>query len=161
MILISHKHNSNCEQIICKDAIFDVSLLKDIHLSAEENYLYFEYDANECGNPLSLPFDVEKVVMGAKLTCNNIHISSLVTLSDEDNRFEDYLNDAGDIEFDVRMSDAEKISLLLFIIINTTSAMKSSNCEHKKNSCVIPKKDISSLDREELINFICDHLGLN
>lgn len=113
MKLISSKRNKQGIPLVCEDAIFDPSLMTQVVIDAAENYIVFLYDFCENGHPLNLPFDADEVQFGVTITQHDIHICIAAEPTDAGYAdFEDYVNEIGDIEFDVRMNADEKFQLL-------------------------------------------------
>lgn len=102
------------------DSVFDSALAKLVEVDKAEMFCVLDYDLLECGHTLSLPLPAPilgaaKAQFGVRITPQNIHTDLLVYDFDDDDRLTEYCNDCGDLEFDVRMSDAEKLDLLNLI----------------------------------------------
>lgn len=128
-MLLSTERNANKEQIVCENAVFDPSLMKDISIDKIEKYVSFEYDFNECGHPLKLPFKADYVEFGVRLTPHGIHISAIANpLDSELADFEYYINPLGDIGFDVQMSSDERASLLGSVLLYMIQGDERPEC---------------------------------
>ena len=117
MKLISIKLNGT-SRLISEDAVFDPALAHNLMTDNVERYCWFEYDANECGNPADLPFAAASTIIGVKLTPNGIHTHLIAELGDKDlasGKYEPYVNSCGEIEYSVRLSQKEENDLLLWI----------------------------------------------
>lgn len=116
MKIISSEKSKDGKRIICEDAIFDPSLAKLLSVDKDESMICLEYDALENGRPLGLPMLPDKTVFIVKLTPTEIHTSLLISdFGDDDMSVELYMeygNGLGDIEFNVRMTDREKLLLM-------------------------------------------------
>lgn len=118
MKFISTKYSDDLSQLVCEDGIFDPSLIKEVMFDKEENVLFFTYDTTECGNPLGLPFyDEYSAIFVAKITERSLHVSVSCELSDKETmRYKEYINEAGALEFIVRLSESEKMAALTTFI---------------------------------------------
>lgn len=148
MKLLSTQRNSCGKQLICEDAVLDPNLMSITNLDIVEKIVSFKYDFSECGHPLNLPFDANAVDFLVKITQHDIHICAMVALSDEIyGIYEEYLNDIGSIEFNVRMTTEEKLALLVFVVFNLLNnakmATKANERDYTKNS--------SAKDNEQII----------
>ena len=125
MKLLSCKSTINYGQIVCNDGIFDPNLISDITIDPSEKFISFYYDANECGAPLNLPFNVENARFNILLTKYDLHMGVVVQIDEETAcTHENYLNECGDIEFNIRMSPKEKLTLLTYLfydLLNSTN----------------------------------------
>ncbi len=75
------------------------------------------YGVNEIGNVCNLPFRVSDLTFYVKVTSADVYVTAIAEFGDDDEyaRYEDYSTD-GMIEFDVDLSDKEKIILLAFLL---------------------------------------------
>lgn len=147
MKLFSTNRNSKGEQLVCEDAVFDPSLIIALHADADEKVVTFQYDFEECGHPLNLPFDVQSVSFLVKLTKHDIHICAIAEISDEmDEQYDEFIGGIGDeIEFDVRMSVEEKYTLLLSLFTPLLSKVKE---KEKSPNITSNKADTKTLKKE-------------
>ncbi len=123
MKLLSTNTSADGKRLICENAVFDPSLINITSIDKSEKFIKMNYDFSECGNPLDLPFEADSVEFGLKLTRHNIHISAIAELCDEEcSKFNEFANDFGEVEFNVRMTTVEKISLLLAISLHMFDA---------------------------------------
>lgn len=145
MKLLSTQRNTDGKQFICEDAIFDPNLMKIKNIDSIEKVISFKYDFSECGHPLNLPFDVNSVDFWVKLTEHDLHIGAIANLGDDlIKKYEIFIDEFGGIEFDVRMSTAEKFNLLLSIVyslvgkinINTKDYAEFNNTMKKIKDCL-------------------------
>lgn len=116
MKLISSMMQDDTSRIICNDAIFDPDLITVIGADTDEKMVCFKYDHSECGNPLGLGFEVEvkNVSFMVKFTQHDIHICASVEVGDDlPNELNAFVGKLGEIQFDVRMTNEEKIKLLI------------------------------------------------
>jgi len=149
MKLFSTNRNSKGKQLVCDDAVFDPNLIMTLHADADEKVVTFQYDFEECGHPLNLPFDVQSVSFLVKFTKHDIHICAIAEASDEmDEQYDEFIGGIGDeIEFDVRMSVEEKYALLLSLFNPLLSMVKTKEKSPTPN--VAPNKaDAKTLKKE-------------
>lgn len=119
MKLISAKRNDNGKLLICSNGVFDPHFLKITEIDKNEQIVCFSYNFYEYGNPLDLPFEASDAQFCARITPNNIHLSLITTPEyDFDSEYEKYVNEIGDIEFDVRLDKDEKSKLLSAILFH-------------------------------------------
>lgn len=151
MKLFSPISDVNNNKTVCEDCIFDPALASISHIDSVEKVIFIDYDFNECGHPLNLPFAACSVALIAKVTPHNIHISAMVDTDDENSTaFEKYADDLGRVEFGVRMSDQEKVSFLLFILLDllndTNDGAENDNDDaekdHDDNDNEDPEKEL-------------------
>ena len=129
MMLFSTERNANKKQIEIDNAVFDPSLMQSIRFDMREKFISFEYDLNECGHPLNLPFKADYVEFGVRVTPHGIHTSATIEPSDDElDDLEDYLGDIGEIEFDVRMTGGEKVALMSSLLLFTMQDDKHTPC---------------------------------
>lgn len=117
MFLISKKTNKNFAHIQCEHCNLDTSLLMLKSIDYDEKFILFDYDFNECSylNNLNLPFKAEKMLLIIKLTPKDIHTTIILTPSDSVVGTQEYENIVGDVEFNVNLSDNEKLNLITHI----------------------------------------------
>lgn len=128
MKMSSWQRDSNGNQLICEDVILDPDLMEIKHIDPEEKVMILGCDFSECGHPLNLPFEAENVDFVLKITKYNIHICAISEPTDEGYAaYEQYANNLGNIEFNVRMSAKEKNTLLNFIAFNFLSQSKPAD----------------------------------
>lgn len=117
MKLLSSKNTIQYGQIVCEDCILDTSLINNLKIDKSERFISFDYDANESGSPLNLPFKAESAKFHLIITQNELHIGVLVEIDNETlNNHECFANECGDIEFSVRLTLEEKLSLLRYLV---------------------------------------------
>ncbi len=91
-----------------------------IHEVKKEIGLYsLKYGVEAIGNPLNLPFGYNKANLYLQVTNEDIYVSAIVEFIDDDEyvKYEDYC-DCSAIEFNVLLSNHEKIKLLSYLLNN-------------------------------------------
>lgn len=140
MKLISTKTTGN-NKLTLDDAIFDPNLITKITVDKKENVFMLEYDFEECGHPLCIPFECSSAEFYVKITPHNIHIGAVIEPSDGclPDECSGFAGELGEIEFDVRMTPEEKTNLLIFLLLRlaTNDETKGSELQYKK--AIIPK----------------------
>lgn len=121
MKIISSENNKDGKRIVCEDAVFDPYLAKLIDVDKDEMMILLKYDALETGRPLGITFLPVEAELIVKLTPTGIHTSMLISEFGDDAAselaYEEYGNGLGSIEFNVRMTDSEKVQLMQRIAI--------------------------------------------
>lgn len=123
MKIISSTTNKDGIRIVCEDAVFDPNLAEMITADKGESTILLRYDALESGHPLNLPLLPAEAELVVKLTPTGVHTSLLISNFGDDVAYSDYDNGLGSIEFDVRMTDSEKLLLLQHISVLLLSAI--------------------------------------
>ena len=119
MKFLSTKRNENGVQIICDNAIFVPNLAHLSLADVNERLFKLDYDYSECGHPLNLPFECRATSFFVKVTAHSILASLIAEASDDINPdFEEYINEIGAIEFDVRMTTDEELLIAQFILMS-------------------------------------------
>lgn len=121
MEIISDKAKSG--RLIVGDAVFDPALAELVSADKDEALIVLRYDALENGNPLGIHLSPARAELIVKLTPTDIHTSLLISDFGDDPDYSDYENELGDIEFYVRMSESEKLSLarrIAILLLNDT-----------------------------------------
>lgn len=121
MKIISSENNKDGKRIVCEDAVFDPYLAKLIDVDKDEMMILLKYDALENGRPLGIPLLPGETELIVKLTPTGIHTSMLISDFGNDVAseiiYQEYGNRLGSIEFNVRMTDIEKVQLMQRITI--------------------------------------------
>lgn len=130
MKLISSSLNKYGERLIAEDAVFDPSLATLDSIDQDEMVFVLRYDALENGFPLGLPLFPLDANLMVKLTPTGIHTS--MTMSDFGDYvaartiYDEYGDGDGNIEFNVRMTDEEKLQLMQRIVMLMPARIRSS-----------------------------------
>jgi len=111
--------NTHKNRISTSASIFDPELATLLDVDKDENFVSISYDFNENGHPLYLPIPVPitagKAEFGIKVTGNNVLANLLVYDYESEVLIDEFCNEVGDLEFDVRFTPEEEKAMLYFI----------------------------------------------
>jgi len=108
--------------LVCYNSIFDPSLATLSQADGKEGIVILKYDALEYGNPLDLPILMRPgtAMFNVKFTPTGVHTSLFLSDFEDDTNIKKYLNEVGDLEYNVRFTDEEKTALfhrIAFLLI--------------------------------------------